>query len=189
MKQLGFLFDISKCVGCKTCQFACKNENGLVEYTRRRVIKFKADTNTFSSLSIACNHCETPACMRVCPNYCFTKRRNGIVVYDKTNCDSCKLCVTACPFGAIKVNPITNQIDKCDMCEDRLRKDLPPVCVSSCITGAIKIIDINSPKNKDLPRFIPGFEMKRITNPSIRFKVHSDKSARFWIKSKLKEPL
>lgn len=183
MKQLGFLIDISKCVGCKTCQYACKNENSLIDYTRRRVIKIKTENNTFNSLSIACNHCETPACMRVCPKNCFLKKRNGIVIYIQDNCNNCQQCISACPFGAIQINPITNKIDKCDMCEERLKRDLNPICVSSCITGAIEIIDLNSEQSINTSKYMPGFEMKRITNPSIRFKLKTDETTQFWISS------
>lgn len=181
MKQLGFLIDITKCIGCKTCQFACKNENGVVEHTRRRILKISNEQNTFQSLSIACNHCKNPACMHICPNHCFTKKRNGIVIHEQVNCNGCERCVSACPFGAIQMNPLTNKVDKCDMCADRLKKDLLPVCVSACITGAIKIIDIHLDENNKYAQVIPGFEMKRITNPSIRFNDARDESVCFWM--------
>lgn len=187
MKQLGFLINISKCVGCKTCQFACKNENNLLDHTRRQVLKIHSEHNTFESLSIACNHCENPACMHICPNHCFIKKRNGIVIFDPTNCNSCKKCVSACPFGAIYVHPQTNKVDKCDLCSERLKKDLLPACVSTCVTGAIQLIDILAPENKDFVRVAPGFEMKRITNPSIRFYPTTEEAICFWMNEEEEE--
>ncbi|MGC5324213.1 4Fe-4S dicluster domain-containing protein [Brevibacillus sp. SYSU BS000544] len=180
-KQLGFLVDTQKCIGCRTCEFACKNERNRKDTSRRKVVSLSQnDGNIFGYLSIACNHCQNPACLSVCPTACIKKTRNGIVLLDSSNCSGCKLCVNACPFHAITIIPDTGKADKCDFCMERQRSGELPACVSSCIVGAIQVIDINSEQNSGHQKAIVSYQMKSITCPSIRFKEKKVQSQRFW---------
>ena len=79
MSQLGFFIDVSKCVGCKTCQVACKDKNNLeVGRNFRHVVEYAGGDwkplhgawvqDVFAYyVSVACNHCAKPACAEVCP--------------------------------------------------------------------------------------------------------------------------
>ena len=81
MKQLGFFFDARRCNGCKTCVVACKDAHNLpVGRNFRHVLevtdgKWSKDPksgawkqNVYAYyLSIACNHCSDPACVKACP--------------------------------------------------------------------------------------------------------------------------
>ena len=51
------------------------------------------------------------------------------------------------------------------------------ICVSSCPVNAIEIIDVNDPKNAHYDQAVYGFEMKKMTNPSIRFSTHHSTSS------------
>ncbi|MGD8188493.1 4Fe-4S dicluster domain-containing protein [Brevibacillus ginsengisoli] len=181
-KQLGFLVDTQKCIGCRTCEFACRNERNRKDTSRRKVVSIsRNDENIFGYLSIACNHCQNPACMSVCPNACLKKSRDGIVLLDSSKCSGCKLCVNACPFHAIAINPDTGKADKCDFCIEKQRVGELPACVSSCIVGAISVIDINSNQSSGYQKAILAYQMKSITCPSIRFKEKKSQLQRFWV--------
>ena len=67
----GFYFNQQMCIGCRTCQVACKDKNDLeVGYLFRRVESFEVGEFPAPAIfhySGACNHCHTPACVEVCP--------------------------------------------------------------------------------------------------------------------------
>ncbi len=182
VKQLGFLIDKDKCIGCRTCEFACKNERNQKDTSRRKVVPLiQDDGNVFSYLSVACNHCLNPACMSVCPTGCFSKTRNGIVLLDSSMCTGCKRCINACPFHAITILDETGKADKCDMCIDRQGRGEQPVCVSACIVDAIRIIDVHDPLSSQYQQATHEYKMKSITCPSIRF-VEKEKQLKcLWI--------
>lgn len=183
MKQLGFLVHVEKCLGCRSCEFSCKNEHGYEDTFRRKIHPVAEDGikgHSFHHFSMACNHCENPACLPVCPESCIKKKQNGIVLIDQAKCSGCGKCVTACPFDAITINPITAKADKCNMCYERQMHSKAPICVSACPVKAIEIIDINDPINAHYEKAIHGFEMKKVTNPSIRFQTRKEEIQHFW---------
>lgn len=174
--QLGFLFDPNKCIGCKACESACRNENatsGLVKWRKVRSISIKYN------LSVACNHCSSPECFRVCPNQAYVKKRNGVVLIDQNKCDGCRTCIPACPFGANQFNPETNKVSKCQLCYKRLKKGLMPACVDACPTNALTLIDYNNHQYITTVKQIPDFE-NLLTKPSTRFVPLKNKAKSYW---------
>ena len=98
---LGFYFDGNRCSGCKTCIIACKDFKELpVGINFRRV--FSMETGTYPTAqayhySMACNHCETPACVVNCPSGAMHKGDDGTVQHDDEICIGCQTCVQSCP--------------------------------------------------------------------------------------------
>ncbi|MGK2413749.1 4Fe-4S dicluster domain-containing protein [Klebsiella pneumoniae] len=88
--QYGFFIDSARCTGCKTCELACKDYKNLTpEVSFRRIYEYAGgdwqedngvwQQNVFAYyLSIACNHCEDPACTKVCPSGAMHKREDGL---------------------------------------------------------------------------------------------------------------
>lgn len=183
MKQLGFLVHVEKCLGCRSCEFSCKNEHGYDDTFRRKIHDVPGVVtagHSFHHFSMACNHCQNPACLAVCPECCIKKKPNGIVLIDQSKCSGCGKCVTACPFDAIAINPITAKADKCNMCYERQMNNKLPICVSACPVKALEIIDILDPSNANYEKAVHGFEMKKVTNPSIRFQTRKEETQHFW---------
>jgi sulfite dehydrogenase (quinone) subunit SoeB len=91
----------------------------------------------------SCLHCETPACVTVCPTGASYKRaEDGIVLVDEDKCIGCKLCSWACPYGAREYSAVEGVMKKCTLCVDRIyneqlpEADRQPACVQACPTRA-----------------------------------------------------
>lgn len=174
-EQMGFLFNPERCVGCKSCEMACKNENTTpVNVNWRRVSSLGS-----GNLSISCNHCESPECFRVCPQRAYVKRRDGIVLINVNRCDGCMTCVSACPYEAPQFDLEKHKASKCTFCVERREAGLLPACVSACHTGALSIINTDHPPQNTVAD-IDGFPDIRLTKPSIRFNPVREK-LRYWI--------
>ncbi|QED48860.1 4Fe-4S dicluster domain-containing protein [Cytobacillus dafuensis] len=166
VKQMGFVFNIDLCIGCKACEIACRNENQTVSAVKwRKVSKLTDDTY----LSISCNHCSSPECFRVCPENAFTKRGDGIVQINSNLCTGCGLCISACPFGVPQYDPELHKVSKCQMCYPRQDKGFLPACIEACSTGAIGMENLDNFCSREAVSTIPGFPDSRLTNPSIVF--------------------
>ncbi|AFQ43450.1 4Fe-4S dicluster domain-containing protein [Desulfosporosinus meridiei] len=177
-EQIGFLFNADRCVGCKSCEMACKNENSTpLNVNWRRVSSLKAGKN----ISISCNHCESPECFRVCTRRAYVKRRDGIVMIDVNRCDGCMDCVSACPYNAPQFDIEKNKASKCTFCLPRREVGLLPACVNACHTGALSTINMEQ-YPKDTVATIEGFPNIRLTKPSIRFYPVKEK-LKYWIKT------
>ncbi|MHC4079653.1 MAG: DMSO/selenate family reductase complex B subunit, partial [Planctomycetota bacterium] len=139
-----FHFDASACAGCKACQIACKDKHGLevgrlwrrvYEVTggewRRSGSAWLSDVFAFH-LSVACNHCQRPICVEVCPSRALRQRDDGIVLLDTDRCLGCSYCEWACPYGALQYDKSRGYMTKCTFCVDEIDAGRPPVCVTSC---------------------------------------------------------
>ena len=100
----------------------------------------------------SCLHCETPACVTVCPTGASYKRaEDGIVLVDEDKCIGCKLCSWACPYGAREYSAVEGVMKKCTLCVDRIyNTHLPeaerqPACVQACPTKARHFGDLGDP--------------------------------------------
>ena len=100
----------------------------------------------------SCLHCETPACVTVCPTGASYKRaEDGIVLVNPDTCIGCKLCSWACPYGAREYDYDDGVMKKCTLCVDRIYnetfapEDRIPACVRACPTGARHFGDLGDP--------------------------------------------
>ncbi|MBJ9640383.1 4Fe-4S binding protein, partial [Citrobacter sp. FDAARGOS_156] len=99
-------------------------------------------------LSIACNHCEDPACTKVCPSGAMHKREDGFVVVDEDVCIGCRYCHMACPYGAPQYNAAKGHMTKCDGCHERVAEGKKPICVESCPLRALDFGPIEELRKK-----------------------------------------
>lgn len=100
----------------------------------------------------SCLHCETPACVTVCPTGASYKRaEDGIVLVDEDRCIGCQLCAWACPYGAREFSERHGTMQKCTLCVDRIYnehlapEDRQPACVKACPTRARHFGDLGDP--------------------------------------------
>jgi len=121
----GYALDISRCIGCRRCVYACVDENNqsrspqvhwitvlqmekaegvnLHHADAYYVPKEVPEPDKFY-FPVACQQCENPPCVKTCPVQATWKERDGITVVDYDWCIGCRCCVTACPYGARHFN-------------------------------------------------------------------------------------
>ena len=143
MSKYFMLQDQQKCIGCHSCEIACKSNKDLPPESRPcQVItvgpKFIDGNPRASYVFMPCFHCENPWCVAACPTGAMQRRaKDGIVFVDHDLCVGCKTCISACPWGAPQWHPELGKVVKCDYCMDRIDKGLQPACVTICTTHCL----------------------------------------------------
>lgn len=154
----GVLVDTTVCVGCRSCEQACKESHGMptggpetyeddaVFATARRpdasaltVVNRPGGERPFY-LKTQCMHCDHPACASSCIVGAFTKEESGAVVWDSGRCIGCRYCMVACPFQVPAFEwgkALEPRIMKCDFCAPRQREGKLPACVERCPVEAL----------------------------------------------------
>jgi len=161
--RFGVLVDLTVCIGCRKCEWACKEVNKLpnkpiAEYEDKSVFEEKrrthADTftivNRFENsqnsaepifVKKQCMHCDEPACASACLVKAFTKTPEGAVIYNPKVCIGCRYCMAACPFNIPAYqydDAFTPEVTKCTFCFDRIRREGGvPGCVEMCPVEAL----------------------------------------------------
>ncbi len=103
--RYGMVIDTRRCIGCRACVVACKQENKTPPGVYYTVVIDTPVPGRLDDKPIymtkPCFHCENPPCVPVCPvSATFKRKQDGIVVVDYDRCIGCRYCVTACPYGA-----------------------------------------------------------------------------------------
>lgn len=142
MDRLALMIDLERCIGCKSCEAACKQEHGLGpgEYRNKVVWLGDASGAALDFLTVTCQHCERPACLRACPvnpKAIVKDPSTGIVSVLEDHCTGCGECVVACPYGAMGYDQIDHHAVKCDLCVDRRAAGGTTACASVCPGHAI----------------------------------------------------
>ena len=177
MAQLGFYVDMTSCAGCKACQIACSDKNDLdVGILFRQVRGFeggKYPKPWIYYLSMTCNHCENPKCVKNCPTKAMHKLENGIVDHDKNKCIGCRFCTWNCPYGAPKFIEKLGKVSKCNMCRDLIEQGENPVCVDACVMRALDWGDMDELRAKYGSESVSDLAVlpdSSITKPSVLIK-------------------
>lgn len=187
----GYALDISRCIGCRRCVYGCVEENNqsrhpqihwitVLEMEKEKGVDLHHATPYYNPATVpqpdkfyfpvACQQCERPPCVKVCPVKATWKEPDGIVAIDYDWCIGCRCCMTACPYGArhfnwtepglpaSEINPETEYlgnrprpkgvVEKCSFCIQRVRKGLYPKCVEVCPVGARKFGNLLDPQSE-----------------------------------------
>ena len=175
-KQHGFYFTADACIACHACEAACSEKNDLPPHLAFRSVGY-IEGGSYPAyqrlnISMACNHCDDPVCLKGCPTRAYTKfAEYGAVLQDPDICFGCGYCTWVCPYNAPQLDTKAGHVSKCNMCVDRLEVGLKPACAAACLGGALDFGVIETrPENRDqLETRIPGFPTTDITHPNIRF--------------------
>ncbi len=167
----GFFTDTTLCIGCKACEVACKNWNGLRDdgmamtgfsydntvelgaWTWRHVAFVEQEKpmtvggmpQRWLMMSDVCKHCTNAGCLDACPTGALMRTEFDTVYVQPEVCNGCGYCVPACPFGVIEVDlGGSGMAQKCTLCYDRLRGGLEPACAKACPTDSILFGEMGS---------------------------------------------
>jgi molybdopterin-containing oxidoreductase family iron-sulfur binding subunit len=189
--SFGYALDIARCIGCRRCVYGCVGENNQSRDPQIHwitVLQMQKDkgvdlqhANAFYNadqvpepghfyMPVACQHCNKPPCVKVCPVNATWKEKDGAVVIDYDWCIGCRCCMAACPYGARRfnwakpkippdeLNPETEYlgnrprykgvVEKCTFCVQRVRQGLYPKCVEVCPVGARKFGNLLDAKSE-----------------------------------------
>jgi len=170
-----FHFDMTKCIGCRSCEIACNEQNGNpadIRWRRIGEIEGGEYPDTLRHyLSMGCNHCLDADCVRGCPVEAYTKDPvTGIVLHSADACIGCQYCVWNCPYSVPQYNAGRGVVGKCDMCHGRLTDGLEPACVNACPEAAIEIeiVNIADWKKNFVAAESPGMPAANITISTTR---------------------
>ncbi len=120
-----YALDLSRCIGCRRCVYACVNENNqsrdpqihwirVLQMDKEKGIDLE-EANLYYNppkvpeeehfyMPVQCQQCENPPCTKVCPVVATWKEPDGIIVVDYNWCIGCRYCMAACPYGARHFN-------------------------------------------------------------------------------------
>jgi molybdopterin-containing oxidoreductase family iron-sulfur binding subunit len=121
----GFALDLSRCIGCRRCVYACVDENNqsrdpqvhwirVLQMKKEKGVDF-SDADPYYQparvpeeghfyVPVSCQQCRKPPCVKTCPTGATWTEPDGIVVIDYDWCIGCRCCMAACPYGARHFN-------------------------------------------------------------------------------------
>ncbi len=180
MARFGMAIDTKRCVGCNACTIACKQANNVpnnIMWTRvltdgGDAPDTPANVNGHLSmrfLPMGCQHCENPACVKVCPvGATYKDAETGVVRQDYDKCIGCRMCVAACPYTGVRSfnweDPQysvefavgdaevpahqKHTVEKCTFCYQRISKGETPACMDLCPARARHWGDLDDPQSE-----------------------------------------
>jgi molybdopterin-containing oxidoreductase family iron-sulfur binding subunit len=123
--EFAYALDLSRCIGCRRCVYACVEENNqsrdpevqwikVFSMEKSKGVDFTEADPYYQPAEVpeeghfyvptACQQCRNPPCTKVCPTGATWTDPDGIVVIDYDWCIGCRYCMAACPYGARHFN-------------------------------------------------------------------------------------
>ena len=205
--RYGMAIDLKRCIGCHACAIACKSSNNVprdiwwnrVSTIGEDVLDSPSGTypnNYLQPISISCQHCDNPACTRVCPvGATYKDPETGVVRQDYDKCIGCRMCMAACPYTGVRsfnweepayaIGHATGDADvpahqkhvveKCTFCYQRITKEETPACMVYCPGRARHWGDLDD-SSSDISKLIASRSYKQLledrgTQPNVYYLV------------------
>ncbi|MFR9168658.1 MAG: 4Fe-4S dicluster domain-containing protein [Gordonibacter urolithinfaciens] len=203
----GMVIDTKRCVGCNAWTVACKMANNVPQdifWTRALTDggdMMDTPAGEFPDISmryitVSCQHCENPACAKVCPvGATYKDPETGVVRQDYDKCIGCRMCMSACPYTGVRsfnweeprypmdfalgdADAPKHQkhvVEKCIFCYQRLARGETPACMDLCPARARHFGDLDDP-NSEVSQLIKERSYEQLlpsegTKPSVYYLV------------------
>ncbi|WP_304854091.1 4Fe-4S dicluster domain-containing protein [Adlercreutzia caecimuris] len=142
--------DLDRCIGCYSCEVACKQENDIALGERWNKVIPRGPFGEFPNieqywLPVHCQQCEDAPCVNVCPTGASYRNEDNVVLIDKSVCIGCKYCMMACPYDVRSWNEKERVVEKCTLCQQLVSQDKEPACVHNCPGEARFYGDLDDP--------------------------------------------
>lgn len=142
MANYAMALNFQNCIGCRACESACKDENGVqLGADKHRIWVGMTEDSIFGRPYVnfypsQCNHCQDAPCVEVCPTGASYFAEGGLVMVEQDKCILCKGCMEACPYNARFVDDKVVAVDKCTFCFDTriVRGETTTACQATCPT-------------------------------------------------------
>lgn len=142
----------------------------------------------------ACQHCDNPPCLQVCPTKAIFKHPNGVVDTKYEDCIGCDSCIDVCPYDVRHHNTSNEKyyldfatggqgisahkpetVDKCMFCQHLLEQGKLPACVENCSSAARFSGDLDD-QNSEVSKMLKSRKYLQLrpelgTKPSIYFLI------------------
>ena len=207
MTRYGFAIDQRRCIGCQTCAVACKSFNNLPDgiWWNRILTDGGASMDTVAGTypncrmdywPLMCQHCDNPACVKVCPvGATYKDADTGVVRQDYDKCIGCRMCMAGCPYSGVRSfnwaapsysieiavgeadspKHQKHTVEKCTMCWNRLARGERPACADICPAQARYWGDLDDPES-EVSVALQGRQYRQLltdkgTRPSVYYLV------------------
>ncbi len=183
MTQKTLVIDLDRCIGCFACEAACKLENNVPMGVYLNKVLTIGPVGKYPDiyqyfLPTVCQNCRDAPCVKVCPTGASYKTDDGQVLVQKEKCIGCRMCISACPYGARSYDPETKVVEKCTLCRHLQEVDQKPACVKICCAKARFFGDIDDPES-DAAKAVAEAGPENVhsmpdygNKPSVRYILH-----------------
>ena len=205
--RLGMVVDTKACFGCNTCAMKCKQANNVPNGILWNRVMFDGGEGRDTMVGeysdarltfypVACQHCDDPACTKVCPvGATYKDSETGVVRQDYDKCLGCRMCMAACPYTGVRSfnwdepqyyldmslgeadvpKHQKHVVEKCQLCHTRLERGLEPACIEVCPGRARHFGDFDDPES-EVSKLVATRERVRLleekgTHPSVYYLV------------------
>jgi Fe-S-cluster-containing hydrogenase component 2 len=107
-----------KCTGCQICEIFCSFRKEQAIWPAKSRISVLKWEEKATYVPFTCQQCEEAPCKAVCPTRAIYRHpETGALLVDEQRCLGCRMCVMACPFGAMAFDSDRGRPAKCDLCD------------------------------------------------------------------------